>query len=667
MVPDFSGYATKAGLKCSDGRTIMPDAFKHQDGITVPLVWQHGHNSPDNVLGHAILENRADGTYCYAYFNNTTAGQNAKALVQHKDITQLSIYANQLVEKAKQVFHGAIKEVSLVLSGANPGALIDQVTIQHADGDLETLDDAAVIYTGLELEHEDRSEAVVESSEVDEPVVEEVVIEHADVDATVQDVYDSFDEDQKNLVHFMIGAAVEAANATHSDNSTDTPDDNSDEGDLEHTEGTDMSRNVFEQKKTDNSPKHTLSHDDMQGIVLEAQKNGSLKEAVENYALAHGIDNIDLLFPDAALLDKRPEFEKRRTEWVAGVMSGTRHSPFSRIKTITADLTFEDARAKGYVKGTLKREEFFGLTSRVTTPTTIYKKQKLDRDDIVDITDFDVVAWLKFEMKMMLEEELARAILIGDGRDVAHADKINEGNIRPIAKEHELYATTLYVNTRDANSSAAGNAGEIVDTVLAGRKFFKGTGTPNFYTSESVITMFLLQRDTLGRRIYRNLEEVASDLRVGAVIPVEVMEDEPDLIGIIVNLQDYVVGADRGGEISMFDDFDIDYNQFKYLIETRLSGALTKIKAALVIRRTTNSAAVLVTPTAPTFVASTGVITIPTVTGVTYKRADTNATVTGALTALAAGASLEIIAVPTTSAYFFENSDVDQWTFTRDA
>jgi hypothetical protein len=653
----------------------MPHAFKEQDGVSVPLVWQHGHNEPTNVLGHAILENREDGVYCYGYFNNTPAGQNAKLLVEHKDIKALSIYANQLVERSKQVIHGAIREVSLVLSGANPGALIDFVTIAHSDGSFEPMEDEAIIYTGLVLEHEDKVEP---EPVVEEPVVEEVeeveepVVEHAlSPDATLQDVYDSMDEDQQNLLHFMIAAALDekaAAPVQHSeiddqdDNSTATTD--SDEGDLEHKEGSEMARNVFEDDKTANPEKYALSHDDMAGIVASAKKNGSLKDAVEEFALAHNINDIDLLFPDAQLLNGQPEFDKRRTEWVAGVMSGTRHSPFSRIKTVTADLTFEDARAKGYVKGSLKREEFFGLTSRTTTPTTIYKKQKLDRDDIVDITGFDVVAWLKAEMRMMLEEELARAILIGDGRDVAHADKINEQNIRPIAKEHELFATTLWVNTGDTNNTAAGNSGEIVDAVLAGRKFFKGSGTPTFYTSETVITSFLLQRDTLGRRIYRTLDEVASDLRVAAVVPVEVMEDEADLIGIIVNLQDYTIGADSGGEVNMFDDFDIDYNQQKYLIETRVSGALTKIKSALVIRKTASNA-VLVVPTEPTFVESTGVITIPTVTGVTYKNGAGDTLSGGAQTALAPGASLLVHAYPSTSGYFFANDNDDEWTFTR--
>lgn len=660
MVPDFSGYATKAGLKCSDGRTIMPDAFKHQDKMTVPLVWQHGHNKPENVLGHAVLENRPDGVYTYAYFNSTPQGQNAKALVEHKDITQLSIYANQLIEKSKQVFHGMIKEVSLVIAGANPGAMIDQVMIQHADGDTELLDDAAIIYTGLTLEHQDMPAEETEESEE--------VVEHASDDATLQDVYDSLDEDQKNLVHYMIGAALEQAGAKHSDTENDSTDNNSNaEDDLEHQEGSDMSRNVFEQgKDTTETSRVVLSHSDVKEIVDNAQKIGSFKAAVEEYALAHGITDIDMLFPDARNIQNTPEWDKRRTEWVAGVLSGTRHSPFSRIKTMSADITQDEARAKGYIKGTLKKEEWFGLAQRVTTPTTIYKKQKLDRDDIIDITDMDVVAWLKGEMRLMLEEEVARAILIGDGRDPGDEDKIQDGTnsgvgIRPIANEHELYATTLYVNLDDASSSM----NEVVDAVISGRKFYKGTGMPTFYTTETVLSRFLLSRDTLGRRIYRTADELATELRVSSIVTVEVMESVPDLVGIIVNLQDYVVGADKGGEVNMFDDFDIDYNQYKYLIETRLSGALTKLKSALVIRKTAGTN-VLVVPEEPGFVASTGVVTIPTVTGVVYKDVANATVAAGAKAAIAAGASVYYKAVPATGYYFADNAS-DEWTFTRDA
>jgi len=651
MGADFSGYATKAGLKCSDGRTIMPHAFKEQDGVTVPLVWQHGHTTSDNVLGHAVLENREDGVYCYGFFNDTPSGQNAKKLVQHKDIVSLSIYANRLVEQSKQVLHGMIREVSLVLSGANPGALIDNVQLAHADGDVETLVDEAVIFTGLSLEHEDKPEGKTEEK-TEEPVVEHQV----SADATVQDVYDSLTDEQKNLVHFMIGAAMEAANAQHDDTN------NGDEGDLEHKEGTtDMGEkhNVFEQQgSSDTKPEYTLTHSDIQAIVADAQTKGSLKLAVEDFALAHGIENIDILFPDARETNNTPEFDKRRTEWVAGVLGGTRHSPFSRIKTTTADITMEEARAKGYIKGTLKKEEFFSVTKRVTTPTTIYKKQKLDRDDIVDITDFDVVSWMKGEMRLMLDEELARAVLISDGREVDDEDKINENNIRPISKEHELFATTVNVNLDDSNSSIS----EVVDAIISARKYYKGTGTPTFYTTEPVITKFLLLRDGLGRRLYRNLQELADELRVASIVAVEVMEDEPDLVGIIVNLSDYILGADRGGEVNMFDDFDIDYNQYKYLIETRVSGALVKIKSALVIRKTAGGN-VLVAPEVPS--RDGNEITLPTTSHVTYTVTGDASAVQGVVT-LTDGDSVLVTATPDSGYYFAVSAD-SSWSYSYQA
>jgi hypothetical protein len=657
MVADFSGYATRAGLKCSDGRTIMPDAFKHMDGKKVPLVWQHGHNDPANVLGHAVLEARQDGVYAHAFFNGTEAAQSAKTLVQHGDITALSIYANKLVEKSKQVFHGFIREVSLVLSGANPGALIDNVTLQHADGELEEREDEAIIYTGLTLEHGDGSDEDADEDDSDED------IEHADDDdLTIQEVYDAFDETEKNVVHYMIGAALEAAgtSAEHSDD---------DEDSINHKEGNDMTRNVFEQQGGSSAEGHVLSHEDVQGIVADATKRGSLKEAVEDYALQHGIENIEVLFPDAKAISDRPEFNKRRTEWVAGVLNGTRHTPFSRIKSLTADLTHDEARAKGYIKGTMKKEEFFSVSKRTTSPTTIYKKQKLDRDDIVDITDFDVVAWLKMEMRMMLEEEIARAILIGDGRDVSDEDKIKDpagavdgAGIRSIVNDHELYATTVNVNLNDTDSDYY----EVVEAVLRARRFFKGSGTPAFYTTEETLTEMLLSKDNFGRRRYKGVDELAAELRVSSVVPVEVMEDETDLIGIVVNLQDYNIGADKGGEVNLFDDFDIDYNQHKYLIETRVSGALVKIKSALVIKRVAGTD-VLVDPiTAPTFNEDTNVVTIPAQTGVVYYNKETDAVLTaGAQAALADGDSLVVEARPAAGYYFSTNAE-DEWTFTNE-
>ena len=651
MEADFSGYATKAGLKCSDGRTIMPEAFKHMDGKTVPLVWQHGHTEATNVLGHAKLEAREDGVYAYGFFNETDAGKHAKSMVEHGDIVSLSIYANGLIEKSKQVFHGVIRELSLVLSGANPGALIDNVRIAHSDGDVETLDDEAIVYTGLELEHDDLDEG--ENGDEED-------LEHAE-DSTVQEIYDSLSEEQKQVVHFMIGAALEAAGNTVSQS------DKNDEGDLTHQEGTDdMSRNVFEKQGKTEGDAHVLTHDAIKGIVASAEKSGSLKTAVEEYALAHGIENIDILFPDAKTIDSTPEWIKRRTEWVADVLGGTRKSPFSRIKTRNADITHEEARAKGYIKGNLKKEEFFGVSQRTTGPTTVYKKQKLDRDDIIDITDFDVVAWLKGEMRLMLEEELARAILIGDGRDVSDEDKIKdpagaaEGTgIRSILNDHELYVTTVNVNLDDASS----DYNEVVEAVMRARRFYKGSGAPTFYTTNAIMVEMLLSKDNFGRRRWNTKQELASALMVKDIVEVEVMESaDADLVGIIVNLADYVVGADRGGDISMFDDFDIDYNQYKYLIETRVSGALTKVKSALVVRKTAGTN-VLITPTEPTFDGTD--VTIPTDANVAYA-VDGTPTADGTVVPVAAGDTVVVTATPATGYYFATNAE-DQWSYTNPA
>ena len=644
MEADFSGYATKAGLVCSDGRTIMPDAFKHQDKVRVPLVWQHGHKDPENVLGHAILENRPDGVYTYAFFNKTTKAAHARELVEHRDINMMSIWANELIQRGKNVYHGAIREVSLVLSGANPGALIENVTIRHSDGEDDTLEDEAIIYTGLEIEHSDNSGKKEE-------------VQHADSgtdggdDKTVQDVYDSLTDEQKQVVHFMIGSAIEEVKSEMQQDNLGDDDAN------DNSKGNEMKHNVFEQKE-DEKPSYTLSHSDIAGIVADATKNGSLKEAVENFALSHGIDDIDILFPDAKAVDNIPEYLKRRTEWVSEFLGATRKSPFSRIKTLSADLTFDEARAKGYVKGTLKKEEWFGISKRVTTPTTVYKKQKLDRDDIVDITDFDVVAWLKAEMRLMLDEEVARAGLIGDGRDVSHEDKINEQNIRPIATDHELFVTTINVNLDDASSSVQ----ELVDSIVENRRFYKGTGLPNFYTSEIYIAKILLLKDSLGRRIYKTLDEFATEIRCAKVVAVEPMEEVADLVGILVNPVDYVYGATRGGEVSMFDDFDIDYNQYKYLIETRLCGALTKLKSAIVIRKVAGTDT-LVVPNAPTFDPETGALTIVATTGATYVNSNGDAvTVGGSPYTVPAGEIETITAVPASGKYF-SSSATSSWSF----
>jgi HK97 family phage prohead protease len=651
---DFSGYASKAGLRCSDGRTIIAHAFKDQDGTKVPLVWQHMHNEPTNVLGHAYLENRDDGVYAYGFFNNEPQAQVAKGLVKHGDIEALSIYANKLIQKGSDVLHGSIKEVSLVLAGANPGAFIDNVNIAHSDGYTE-LEDEAIIYTGLNLEHQDIKPK--EGENVAEPTATEPeAVAHAAAapEKTVKDVFDSMSEEQQNVVYYMIGEALSQAGPdsmaqSDEEESTDT---------IQHDQkGSSMTRNVFEQNGS-NPEKHTLSHADIQAIVADAQKTGSFKEAFLAHTTTYGIENIDLLFPDAKAVTNTPDWVKRRTDWVSTVINGVRKSPFSRIKSMAADITADDARAKGYIKGNLKKEEFFAVSRRITTPTTIYKKQKLDRDDMIDITDLDVVAWLKAEMRLMLDEEIARAILVGDGREIDSDDKINESNIRPIAWDDAFYAHPVEVG-----ASVVGD--DLVDAIVSARTNYKGTGSPTFFTTEPVITSLLLVKDTLGRRLYQTEQDLAAALRVSSLVAVEAMETIPSIIGIMVNLADYTVGADNGGNVSMFDDFDIDYNQYKYLIEGRMSGTLTKPKSALVIKR--SAANGVVTPTVPTFVANTGVVTIPSVTGVVYKNKATGATLTaGAQTALAAGASVEIVAVPATGYAFPHNFDAD-WVYTRPA
>ena len=660
--PDFSGWATKAGLKCTDGRTIMPDAFKHQDKMTVPLVWQHCHDEPTNVLGHAVLENRPDGVYAYGYFNDTDTAEHAKTLVMHGDISSLSIFANKLVEKASNVIHGMIREVSLVMAGANPGAVIDNLSVQHSDGETVELEDEAIIHTGLELDLEPDAEG--ETGDQDD---EDESVEHAD-GPTVQEVYDGMTDEQKNVVNYMVGAALENKSTGDAQHSADDADKNG-------KGGRRMSRNVFEQdeakKKTASGGEHTLSHDDMKAIASDAVKRGSLREAVEDYALKHGIDNIDVLFPDARNVTNTPEFDKRRTEWVSSVLNGTKHSPFSRIKSIVADITHEEARARGYIKGNLKKEEFFGLVRRVTTPQTIYKKQKLDRDDIIDITDFDVVMWLKGEMRLMLDEEIATACLIGDGRAVDDEDKIKDpagstegAGIRSIADDDDLYAASIFVNANGTYDE------DLVDEITRSMQFYKGSGAPTLYTTVAVVSKLLTVRNaTTGQRLWGTKAELAAELGVANIVEVETMERRPEIIGIIVNLSDYTFGTDRGGETNFFDDFDIDYNQYKYLYETRLSGALTKIRSALVIKEAEGASPTLTTPAAPAFDEETGAITITNQTGVVYKRADTGAVVNaaGSPYTVAAGESLTITAEPASSSYYFANNVEDEWTFERPA
>lgn len=559
---DFCGWATRNDLKCSDGRVIRKDAFKHNDGQKVPLVWNHQHNSQDEVLGHAILENREEGVYAYCSFNDSDSGKTAKILVQHGDIDALSIYANQLQQQGPNVMHGNIREVSLVLAGANPGAFIESV-LKHD----EESDEECIIYTGenIDLAHADKEPEKKEDEKVDNKE-----------DKTIGEVFETLTEEQKTAVYAMLGQALK-----HGDEKEDPETNNNDE------EDNTMKHNLFddETKKDEN----VLSHDAMETIIADGKRYGSLKESFLAHAQEYGIENIDYLFPEAKSLNTPPDFIKREMGWVQKVMSGTHHTPFSRIKSMFADITEDDARAKGYIKGKLKKEEVFSLLKRTTTPTTIYKKQKLDRDDVIDITDFDVVAWLKSEMRMMLDEEIARAILVGDGRLASSDDKINESNIRPIWKDEDLYNIKSTIEV-DAAATADQKAKAFIRACIKSRKNYKGSGDPTLYTTEDVVTDCLLLEDMNGRVIYDTMEKLRTALRVKEIVTVPVMEgltrtndggETLNLMGIIVNLTDYNVGADKGGAINMFDDFDIDYNQQKYLIETRCSGALIKPFSAI--------------------------------------------------------------------------------------
>lgn len=653
MEPDFSGYATKSGLRCSDGRTIMPGAFADQDGTKVPLVWQHGHSDPNNVLGHAVLENRDDGVYAYGFFNDSNAADTARSLVKHGDITAMSIFANRLVEKSRNVMHGFIREVSLVLSGANPGALIDNVNIQHSDGYTEYLEDEAVIYTGLELEHADQSTTNNVSQE-------ETNMPNNNGEKTVQDVFDSMSEEQQNVVYYMIGAALEDAGVSGDADNAPADDDEelaqsgfAADGTpyISHKEAFEMTRNVFEMANQNNSGdsiQHSasLTHSDVEDIVRDARKTGSLKEAFLEHAADYGIEDIDFLFPDARSIESSPEFLKRRDEWVATVMGGIKKSPFSRIKSTVADITAEEARARGYVKGNLKKEEVIKLLRRKTEPTTIYKKQKLDRDDVLDITDLDVIAWIKAEMRMMLDEEVARAILIGDGRSEISDDKIDEEHIRPIALDDPMYAHRVTVPT-DANAEA------IIEALIRARANYRGSGQPTLFTTLPNLTDMLLLKDKMGRRLYTSQDALASELMAKEIVTVEPME-QTDIFAIYVNLNDYTAGADKGGEVSMFDDFDIDYNQHKYLIETRMSGALTKPKSAVVVRRQQGK---LVTPKSPSFNSNANTVTIPKIEGVEYTIEGIPVTGDEVIT------STTEVDARAKSGYTFEPNAVTNWTF----
>ena len=568
---DFSGWATKNDLQCSDGRTIRRDAFKDNDGQTVPLVWNHQHNDSQNVLGHALLENRPEGVYAYCKFNDTPAGKNAKMLVEHGDVSALSIYANRLKQNQGNVTHGVIREVSLVLAGANPGAFIDSI-MRHG----ECSDEEAVIYTGedLVLEHADKEDEMENDNKKEK---------------TVQDVVDSMSEEQRNVMYALIGQALE--DVKHSE---DAENQNENNGEGEDNE---MKHNVFE--NDNNKQNNTLSHADMEMILKNAKRCGSLKEAVLAHADEHGDaiydtygikpnaegEGISMLFPDYKNLNNVPEFIKRDTGWVAQVMGAVHHTPFSRIKSMFADIREEEARALGYMKGDLKKEEVFSLLKRTTDPQTIYKKQKLHRDDVIDITSFDVVAWIKAEMRMMLEEEIARAILIGDGRLADDDNKIQQQHIRSIANEEELFAIHKDLEVAEGEEKAKG----FIKTCIRARKDYKGSGEPTLFLAEDMLVEMLLLEDKNGRIIYESEQALARALRVKNIVSVPVMEGAQNLaktkniLGIVVNLKDYNVGADKGGAVAMFEDFDIDYNAQKYLIETRCSGALVKPFSAIVI------------------------------------------------------------------------------------
>lgn len=581
---DFAGWATRNDLKCSDGRTIRRDAFKDQDGLIVPLVWNHQHNDPDNVLGHALLENRPEGVYTYGTFNDTESGQNAKIIVSHGDVVSLSIYANHLKQRGGDVLHGAIREVSLVLAGANPGAHIDTVLSHSEDDDEEAVisfvgDNVADCFSHIdtfeveeELEH--KEDAKEESADDEKEGAEKM----AEKEKTVKEVFDTLTDEQKNAVYALIGMAVEDAKKGGAD-----------EGDE------DMKHNAFD---TDHmNSRNVLTHADMDQIIANAKRCGSMKDAFEDYVDAnflqhddeenpyatveYGMQNLDVLFPDARAVDSAPYLMKRDDDWVGKFLNGAKHTPFSRVKSMYADITEDDARARGYIKGHQKKDEVFPLFKRVTSPTTIYKKQKFDRDDIIDI-DFDAIPWIKSEMRMMLNEEIARAGLLGDGRLPSSDDKINEDCIRPIAKDtvNGVYAFTVPV-TEGADSDAT--AKNFIRAAIKGRKDYRGKGNPTLWTTTDFLTDMLLLEDGQGRPLYETTEALARKLRVKEIVEVPVMEGVTGLYGIIVNPADYVFGADKGGNVAMFDDFDIDINQMKYLIETRCSGALVTPKSAMIL------------------------------------------------------------------------------------
>lgn len=580
---DFSGWATKNDLTCSDGRTIKHNAFKENDGQRVPLVWQHGHKAVDNVLGHALLENRNEGVYAYCAFNDTPGAENAKELVKHGDVKALSIYANRLDQRGADVIHGNIVEVSMVLSGANPGALIDNVALEHSDGSWTESEDEAVIYSGLTLSH-DSGEITEDTESMDEDEV------YDEDDLTVADVLETLDDDQRLAVAALIEEISGDVDGDEDDEFDEDYDEDYDE-DAEHGDSggdTLMHSNIFEGDARNYMGPH-LSHADEEQIFAEARQPGmTLRTAVLAHAADYGIKNPELLFPDATNLDPEPQRIMRENSWVFKVLQGARHSPFSRVKTQWSNLTADDLRAKGYVKASRKKDVVYEVANRKTEPTTVYNKTKIDRDDVLDITSFNVVAWMQQNLRMALEEELARAVLIGDGREVSNPDKIKETNIRPIWKDDELFSHKVLVD-KDAKTA------DIIDVVRRSRKHYKGSGMPVLFTTNGFVCDMLEIKDLNQRYVYETKQAVANALNVADVVEVEVMEGAKrevggktqNLLGIIVNMQDYTLGADKGGETSFFEQFDIDFNQQKYLLEARCSGSLTKYKSAIVIEKAT--------------------------------------------------------------------------------
>ena len=585
---DFGGWATRNNIQCSDGRTIMKDAFKQNDGQKVPLVWNHQHNDPSEVLGHALLENREDGVYAYCKFNDTESGQTAKSLVMNGDVDKLSIYANKLKSQMNNVIHGCIREVSLVLAGANPGAYIDSVIV-HGEG--AEAEEEVIIYNDGEISLSE------DETDISEETPEDGEIEHSDdankekedstkmgedekKEKTVQDVIDTMNEEQKNAMYAVVGQALE-----------DQANGNGEEADEEDGGEEDMKHNVFDNDNND----EVLQHSE---IIAEAmadgKKYGSLRESFLQHAAINNIENLDKLFPDATELYKEPYMIEKDNSWVAKVMNAVKHTPFSRVKTTFGRMNEETARAKGYIKGNKKANIALSVLNRVTTPTTVYIKNEIDRDDVVDITDFDVVAWQKREMRKQLDKELALAMLLGDGRDVSDQNKINEQNIRPVVSDDAMY-TIKYTVTKGKDYTQEGNSYSdndsrtkgIIRAAIRSRKDYKGSGTPTFFTTEDVLTDMLLIEDQNGRRIYNNINDLATALRCKEIVTIPEMEAEAykDIYGIIVNMADYTAGADKGGSVNMFDDFDIDYNQMKYLIETRMSGALTVPYSAIVLKK----------------------------------------------------------------------------------